>query len=126
MSNIEIQLQRKREISEYLESKARLKDLLSRSIKREFEIEMLSDNIKRFESRLDFAKIQAEIEADIEKKRAKLFDTMRAERKAKLNRPITRSNIYPGTYYEVWVNGDLYLECTECSADAGNCSCWSC
>jgi len=120
--NILIQIQRQRDIDEYLKAKARLKDLLSRSIKRDFEIEMLSDQVKRFESRPNFAKVQAEIEA----KHTELLNAKRAELKAKRNRPKTRSNIYPGVYYEVWINGNLYLECTECSADAGNCSCWSC
>ena len=28
-------------------------------------------------------------------------------------------------YYEIWIDGSLYLECTSCSADGpGNCSCW--
>ena len=83
---------------------------------------MLSDQVKNFESRPNFAKVQAEIEA----KRTELLNAKRAELKAKRNRPTTRSNIYPGVYYELWENGNLYLECTQCSADAGNCSCWSC
>jgi len=29
-------------------------------------------------------------------------------------------------YYEVEINGDIFLECTSCSADGpGNCNCWS-
>jgi len=28
-------------------------------------------------------------------------------------------------YREVIIDGDVYLECTSCSADKGNCSCWS-
>jgi hypothetical protein len=32
-----------------------------------------------------------------------------------------------GHYYEIWIDGELFLECTSCSADGpGNCSCWSC
>jgi hypothetical protein len=28
-------------------------------------------------------------------------------------------------YYQIWLDGSLYLECTSCSADGpGNCSCW--
>lgn len=31
-----------------------------------------------------------------------------------------------GHYYEVWINGELFLECSACSADGpGNCGCWS-
>ena len=121
--NIEILLQRQQDISNYLESKAKLKALLSYSnSSRDFEIKMLSDEVKRFESRPNFAKVQAEIEA----KHTELLNAKRAELKAKRNRPKTRSNIYPGVYYELWENGNLYLECTKCSADAGNCSCWSC
>ena len=29
-------------------------------------------------------------------------------------------------YKEVEINGEIFLECTSCSADKGNCSCWSC
>ena len=31
-----------------------------------------------------------------------------------------------GHYYEIWIDGELFLECTSCSADGpGNCDCWS-
>ena len=123
--NIEIQIQRQKDISEYLERKAKLKVLLSYSnsnSSRDYEIKMLSDHVERFESRPNFAKVQAEIEA----KRTELFKARCAELEAKRNRPKTKSNTFPGVYYEVWISGNLYLECTECSADAGNCSCWSC
>jgi hypothetical protein len=30
-----------------------------------------------------------------------------------------------GHYYEIWIDGELFLECTSCSADGpGNCGCW--
>jgi hypothetical protein len=123
MSNTKLEVQRQMEISEYLKAKATLKELLSYSnSNRDFEIKMLSDKVKAFESRPNFAKVQAEIEA----KHAELFEAKCTELKSKHNRAKTQSNVYPGFYYEVWINGNLYLECTECSADAGNCSCWSC
>ncbi len=28
-------------------------------------------------------------------------------------------------YREVIIDGEIFLECTECSADKGNCSCWN-
>jgi hypothetical protein len=118
MSNTLLEVQRQIEISEYLKAKATLKELLSYSnSNRDFEIKMLSDKVARFESRLDFAKIQMELEA----KHTELF-------KAKCDAPKPKRFHYDpqGHYYEIWIDGELFLECTSCSADGpGNCGCWS-
>jgi ABC-type dipeptide/oligopeptide/nickel transport system ATPase component len=89
---------------------------------------VLMERIQELETKLARLKdIELKLENKaLETKRTELFNARCAELQAKRNKPKTKSNTFPGVYYEVWISGNLYLECTECSADAGNCSCWSC
>jgi hypothetical protein len=111
------------EISDY---KYRLRKVLKEGANPNLK-DSLASRIEYLESKLTRLKeIELKLENEaLEAKRTELFNARCADLKAKRNRPKTRNNIYPGVYYEVWIDGSLYLECTSCSADGpGNCSCW--